>query len=370
MDNHRDTEHESTAAETRTEGSSFVRKVTVAAAIASAFFAGFLLLIFAPDAVILVFAAIWFGSVMYHAGALLSRWTGLPRQWGIGAVLALVVIAAISFVALLGWQVASRVDELAKNLGEAFGQLKEHLSEYPQIQQLIERPPSAEKAMQAVSGGSSNQSMITMLMTPFGFAVNVLFIFFTGAYLALAAKMYRNGFVALFPVKRRPKIERTCSEAGEALWHWTLARLASMTLVGVLSGVGLAFLGIPMAATLGVATALFVFVPNIGPVLATIPPLLLAFGEGGWTPLYVLALYIGIELVESWLITPIIHQKEDALPAAITIAVQLLFGILFGLLGVTFAMPIALIAMIFVQRLYVERGLEGTTVEKPIGSAS
>ena len=127
-------------------------------------------------------------------------------------------------------------------------------------------------------------------------------------------------------------------------------------------------LGVPMAATLGVTTALFQFVPNVGPVLAAIPPLLLSIGTGEWTPLYVLLLYIGIELVESYLITPILHQKEDALPAAITIVVQLLFGLLFGLLGVTFAMPIALVAMIFIQRFYIERGLEGTDQERPIGA--
>ena len=95
---------------------------------------------------------------------------------------------------------------------------------------------------------------------------------------------------------------------------------------------------------------------------------MLSFGQGGWTPLYVLLLYIGIELVESYLITPIIHEKEDALPAAITIVAQLVFGILFGLLGVTFAMPIALVTMLFVQRFYVERTLEGRERAAPAES--
>ncbi|HEX6986586.1 MAG TPA: AI-2E family transporter [Planctomycetaceae bacterium] len=347
----------------------FVHRVTVAVAIASAFAAGFLLLAFAPSAVILTFAAVWFGSVLYHAAATLARWTRLSFQWAMGAVLTLVVAAAIGFVVLLGWQIAGQIDELARNLGEAADQLRKQLEGYPQLQRMIERPPSPERAMQVV-GGKSGSTVTTLLTTPFGFLINVLFIFFTGAYLAVSPRMYREGFVALFPVGRRGKVRRVCSEAGEALWRWTLARLFSMALIGTAAGIGLWLLGVPMAATLALTTALFQFVPNVGPVLAAIPPLLLSFGIGPWTPLYVLLLYIGIELVESWIITPIIHEKEDALPAAVTIVVQLLFGILFGLLGVTFAMPIALVAMIFVQRFYVERGLEGTDQEKPIGAHS
>lgn len=340
----------------------FARLAVTATAIVSVFTAGFLLLAFAPSAVILTFAAIWFGSVLYHAAAAVGRWTRLPFKWALTAVIALVVAAAIGFVALLGVQIAAEIGELVRNLGEARDRLTEQLKDYPQLRRLVERPPSPEKAAEAVSG-QSGTSVATLLTTPLGFVVNVLFIFFTGAYLAAAADMYAGGFTRLFPVDRRAKIRRTLSESGEALWHWTLARLFSMALVGVLAGVGLALLGIPMAATLGIATALFVFVPNVGPVLATIPPLLLSFSQGGWTPLYVLLLYIGIETIESWIITPIIHQKEDALPAAITIVAQLLFGVLFGLLGVTFAMPIALVAMLFVQRFYVERGLEGWTAQ-------
>src|SRR5690606_12154026 len=98
-----------------------------------------------------------------------------------------------------------------------------------------ERPGSAERAVQAVSGRASS-TVATLLTTPFGFVVNVLFIFFTAAYLATAAHMYRDGFVALFPVHRRDKVRRVCNEAGESLWHWTLARLASMAIVGTMAG--------------------------------------------------------------------------------------------------------------------------------------
>lgn len=339
----------------------FVRRVVIATSVVAAFVVGFLLLAFAPDGVILTFAAVWFGCVLYHASAGLARLTRFPFKWAFGLVVALIVAAAIGFVALLGMQIATQVKDLASGLDEARTKLAEQLEDYPQLQRLVEKPPSAEKAAQALGGtqGGGQSPVAAILMTPFGLLINMLFVFFTGVYLAASSDMYTDGLTRLFPVGRREKVRRTLSEAGAALWHWTLARLFSMVLVGTAAGIGLALLGVPMAATLGVATALFQFVPNVGPVLGAVLPLLLSFGQGGWTPLYVLLLYIGIELVESYLITPIIHEKEDALPAAITIVAQLVFGILFGLLGVTFAMPIALVTIIFVQRFYVERTLEG-----------
>ena len=337
--------------------SGFIRRTVIGLGIAVLFAIGFLLVAFAADAVILSFAAVWFAACLFHGAELLARWTGLSSRWAMGIVLTLVVSAAVGFVALLGVQFAMQMNELVRNLGDAVEGLQEQLKEFPQLQQMVRRPGTANRAVQAVSG-QAGSSIATLLTTPFGFLVNVLFIFFTGAYLATSPSMYLNGFVALFPVNQRTRLKRICREVGESLWHWTLARLASMVIVGTCAGLGLALLGIPMAITLGVTTAVFVFVPNIGPILATIPPLLLSFSLGGWMPLYVLMLYAGIEMIESWIITPIIHEKEDALPAALILVAQLLFGILFGLIGVTFAMPIALAAMIFVQRLYVERGLE------------
>src|SRR5215213_8326976 len=94
----------------------YVHRVVVALAIASAFAAGFLLLAFVPDAVLLTFGGVWFGCVLCHASAGLARRTGIPYGWALGLVTALIVAAAVAFVALLGWQIAAEVNELAKNL--------------------------------------------------------------------------------------------------------------------------------------------------------------------------------------------------------------------------------------------------------------
>lgn len=338
--------------------SQFVWRVLTGLALTSLFLAGFLWLGFAPSTFFLTFAAIWFGCVLHHAARLLVRWTAMGDRMAMTIVVVLLVGLVVCFFALLGFQIASRINELAGNLADAVEQVLQQLDEqFPQFRTMWDALSSG-KAARMVMQGASGSTVASWLASPFGFVVNVLFIFFTGLYLATSPAMYRDGLVVLFPPRHQERLRSVMNEMGEALWGWTLARLASMVLVGVMSWVGLLVLGIPMAATLAIFTAIVVFIPNIGPAISLVPPMLLGVSEGPWVPVYVLVLYTAIQMVESYLITPIIHEHEDNLPAALVITGQLVLGVLFGLLGVAFAMPLILVVKIAVERLYLRRALE------------
>ena len=339
----------------------FLRRVTATCAIVSLFVVGFLLMAFAADVLILTFAAVWFGVVIRYASLWLVKHLHLPStHWATALVVVTLLLLMAGFGLLLGLQIADEITSLYTNLVKSFHHLQQRLERYPQLQKLLDQAPSPQQAMQGLSGGLSIRSI---LLSPIGLIINLLFIFFTGLYLATNAELYRDGLIRLFPVSQRQAMRTVLNSSATKLWQWTIARLASMAIIGTLAGIGYYFLGLPMAITLGCLTGLLTFIPNVGPFIALVPPLLLATSIGGNLPLYTILVSMGIELVESYLITPIIHQKEDNLPAAIVIVSQLLFGLLFGLLGVTFAMPIALVAMVFVHQLYIRRGLEGKPVE-------
>lgn len=349
-------------------GSDLARPVTITLAIASVFLAGWLLLIYAPDALLLTFAACWFGAVVYHASSFLSSKTGMPRGGATAVVVALLVTLLVGFLVLLVWQFSGQFSELFQSLQDAVTQLRERFKDHPLFGRFVGQSPTPAEAMQQLSAGPGGWSVRSLLLTPFGLVVNVLFIFFTGLYLAINPDLYAGGATRLFPIRRRAGVRRVLAESGEALWHWTLAQSVSMILVGLLSGIGLALLGVPMAMVLGLLTGLLTFIPNIGPILSLAPPMLLAFTVSPLMPLWVLLLYTGIQLVESYLITPVIQQQGNALPAALTIVSQLTLGVLFGILGVTFAMPISMVVMVLVRRFYVQHALEGenpATTDKP-----
>jgi predicted PurR-regulated permease PerM len=100
-----------------------------------------------------------------------------------------------------------------------------------------------------------------------------------------------------------------------------------MSIVGILVGVGLWILGVPLALALGVWSGLIAFIPNIGPILSTGATAIVALEAGGpWLLLYSVLPHIGVQIVESYLITPLIQKMAIAMPPALTLSAQAVMG--------------------------------------------
>ena len=184
--------------------------------------------------------------------------------------------------------------------------------------------------------------------------VGAAIILFSGLYLAAAPSPYQRGLLRLVPMAARRRTAEVMFAVGYTLRWWLLGQLLSMTVVGVLMGVGLAVLGVPLAFALGVLAGLFEFVPTIGPVIGLVPALLLALAEDPRTALYVLILYGIVQTVESYLLTPLVQERVLALPPVVTIATQVLFGWTLGAVGLLVAVPFVAMAVVIVQMVYVE----------------
>ena len=74
--------------------------------------------------------------------------------------------------------------------------------------------------------------------------------------------------------------------------------------------------------------------------------------------LLVIGVYVGVQTLESYLITPLIQQEQVSLPPALVISAQLLMGVLFGLIGLALATPLAALTMALVEEVYVRRFLD------------
>jgi predicted PurR-regulated permease PerM len=153
-------------------------------------------------------------------------------------------------------------------------------------------------------------------------------------------------------------------DLGHILRRWLLGRLLSMAVVGVMTWIGLALLGIRLALSLAVLAATLAFVPYIGPVLALLPAALLGLLQGPAMAGYVVALYLGVQLVESYLITPLIQRSTVALPPGLILATQVLMGALTGGLGVVLATPMLAALVVLTNRVYVEGVLGDTSARQ------
>jgi predicted PurR-regulated permease PerM len=179
-------------------------------------------------------------------------------------------------------------------------------------------------------------------------------ILFIGLYVAAQPGLYKNGFVRLMPLEKRNRAHEVLSAVGMTLRWWLIGKMMSMLVVGILTSLGLWLLGMPLALTLGTIAALLTFIPNIGPVLSAVPAVLLALLEGPTQVLYVLLLYLVIQTVESYFITPLIQKRMVALPPALILLAQVLLGVLVGGFGLILATPLAAAALVIVNMVYIE----------------
>jgi predicted PurR-regulated permease PerM len=130
-----------------------------------------------------------------------------------------------------------------------------------------------------------------------------------------------------------------------------------MLTIGVLATIAFYIIGVPYALLLGVVNGIAQIVPIVGPFAGGIPAVIVAFvdepAKGGWAALAILV----IQQVESHLITPLVMSKTAAVHPFITLFPILLFGGLFGLLGILLALPLVILIWTVVETLWVERAL-------------
>ncbi|KAA1261469.1 hypothetical protein LF1_40190 [Rubripirellula obstinata] len=280
----------------------------------------------------------------------------VSRRIRVGAIMSVLVV--IAFIGVYGF--ANSASEQIVRLADRVESSVEEVWQAAKDQPLIERYLDGDaKVGSIVPSSTKSLGLATnFFATTFGGLADCLILVVLAAYFAFSPHNYRAGAIRLVPIGWRDRLSDLMSESSETLWRWMLGRLLAMAIVGILFGIGLAIIGIPMSVELGIFAGLVTFIPNIGGLLAVVPALLLATQQGSTAALSVLALYLAIQFVESYLITPMVQQHQVALPPAMVILAQIVAGLMFGFWGIVFATPMFALALLWVKELYVEEWLE------------
>ncbi len=196
--------------------------------------------------------------------------------------------------------------------------------------------------------------------TTLGIITATLFILLTGIYFAVAPELYQRGIEQLVTPRWRGYAREVLQELGHDLRWWLLGRLAALGVVGVLTWVGLTALGIPSAATLAFVAAVLSFIPNLGPILSVAPAALVGWSLSPSMALWVILLYLAIQTVESYLITPLIQQSNLQIPPVLLLSMQFLLSLMFGILGLLVAAPLTVVALVLIRMLYIRRVLDAS----------
>lgn len=180
------------------------------------------------------------------------------------------------------------------------------------------------------------------------FSVLFLAFFFVKDGSALQAQL-----LSLLPAPKRVDALEVLNRVRDRVGRYVLGVLINMTLVGTLTGIGLAILGVPYAAVLGLLVGVLDIIPFLGPFLGAFPGVVVAFSHSWQTGLWAIAIYWGVQQLEGYLTYPNVVGRATRLhPAWIFIAL-LAGGELLGVAGMVLAVPLMVVLQIVMQEWYL-----------------
>jgi predicted PurR-regulated permease PerM len=343
----------------------FTRRVVSTTAIVLLFIGMLALILYAIHFFFLVFASILFAVLLRAMTNWIHDKTKLPK----GFALAISALLFFGIIFLTGWLIAptiqQQIGELRDTLPASLERLKDQLNRTSWGSKAIEEIDISQENMMPETQEIVNKAR-TFFASTISIITDIFIVIVIGVFFAASPQQYQRGIVSLVPVSYRTRLWEVLDKSYETLKWWLIGKLLMMVVVGVLTGIGLMVMGIPMALALAVIAFFLDFIPTVGPILASIPAILIAFLDGPMTALYVAILYFVIQSIESYLLAPLIFEKTVSISPVITLLSLVLFGILVGPIGVILAAPLVAVIQVFVRELYIKDYLEkGSQVPDP-----
>lgn len=306
--------------------------------------------------ILLGFAAVVFATVINRLVQPLER-LKLPR--GVAVMLALfailIVVAGLLSLAAppvvrqfqdLIQQIPVIADQVTRWTGWLQGRLPSEVATY--IRNLDSTAQDLQMWIERLFG-----NFFSIFFSTLGVMINALLFIFVTIMLLLNPQPYRRGFILLFPSFYRDRVDQILDQCESTLTGWATGVLFNMTVIGILSATGLWILGVPLPLANAILAAILALIPNLGPVLSVIPPALLGFLEAPWRGMAVIILYIIIQQIESNILTPLVMQRQVSILPAVTLLSLAAFGLLFGVLGLFLALPIVVVAQVWITEVLI-----------------
>ncbi|NEQ74930.1 MAG: AI-2E family transporter [Okeania sp. SIO2C9] len=197
----------------------------------------------------------------------------------------------------------------------------------------------------------------------FGIFLSLLLILVLTIMMLVNPSAYRQGFIQLFPNFYRQRVNLILNHCEIVLGGWVIGTLINMSVIALLSFIGLSILQLPLASAQAVLAGLLTLMPNIGPTLSVIPPMAIALIDSPLKSGLVLFIYILIQQIGGNILTPYVMAKQVSLLPAITLIFQVFFASFFGFSGLLLALPLTIIAQVWIKELLIKDILDNWQVK-------
>jgi len=209
------------------------------------------------------------------------------------------------------------------------------------------------------------QNALNIVLAVTNAFVNILVVLVLSFYLTLDGKRIRDSLFSIAPKRSVPHLLLFEDALNRVVGRYIRGQLFLATIIGVLAGVGCAFLGLrDYALIIGVLAFLFETIPMVGPGLASIPAILISLLLPAAVPrtLWIILYFVAVQAVESNILGPRIVGHAVGLHPVASILALFIFFQLFGAFGALLATPIVAAAWVVVASIY--RSARGETAEE------
>lgn len=297
-----------------------------------------ILAIYISNALLVIFGAMVFGAMIDGGARLVGRVLKIGRGWRV----ALVLILTVAFFIWLGFFAGSQISREAAELPAILNEQLVRLFSWMRLQGFEIEVADLKGLAGTLSSGVG--TVTKAIGGIFGSLATLAMIVIIGIYLAIDPNLYERGVAWMVPEHRRDAFFDTISHQAFTMRRLLAGRLVGMVAEGIFTWALLAAYGVPMAALLGLLTGLLAFIPNIGAIISGALMVLVGFSGGTEMGLYTIFVYVLVQNFDGYILVPLIAKKTVDLAPALVLSAQLVFGVLFGFLGLALADP--LLAMI------------------------
>jgi len=283
--------------------------------------------------IMLIIGGLVFAVILDGGTRLLGRVLPIGRGWR----LAIVTIAGFAFIGWTFFYAGTTLAGQAEELRAVVASQSERLTAYLRQTGLMPKGDMSQVGGQLLGGVGR---LTTALSSAVGVISSILMVLVIGIFVAIEPKLYDRGVAWMLPTQSRTGFYELSNKVGFTLRRLMFGRIVGMVVEGVGTWLMLLAGGVPMAALLGLLTGLLAFVPNIGAIVSGVLMVAVGFSAGSDAGLWAIATYLIVQTVDGYLIVPYVARRTVDLAPALVLGAQLIFGALFGILGLLLADPI------------------------------
>jgi len=312
-----------------------------------------LLIAFGIDFFFMLFASVVLAVFLISIAVKIKSWLKIKYGLALTISVLLIVIITVGTGFLIYPSLNEQAAQMQKEIPQSINKLREHLSQTSWGKDLLKNIEDQGGIVKGNKKDIVNSATAIFSATISSFA-NIFVVLVIALFFAADPHLYKKGLLYLIPARAVRKADKLIHKCYETLANWLKGKFLSMGVVGVLTYIGLIVLDFPIPLVLSLIAMVLTFIPNIGPIIAMVPAMLIGLVKGPEQALYAAVLYMIVQTLESYLITPYINKKAVDLPPALTLAWQVFLGIFLGGFGLFMATPLLAIIFVLVNDLYVK----------------